>query len=343
MLEIPVALILSAALSLLAVNLWRKRKEYASVIPFLALALLASLQALLVSLRWDFGIRELRFVQVIVASALPGLAWLTFQAAVSGRAFADPANVLHILSPVIVGIAIFVMPDAIDIILVASFLIYGALFFQLARAGDASFDRTAFNGMFDMRLAIRLLAFMLLGSALVDILVLFDFLRVGGGHAAWLIGIGNLVWLLALGSAVALGSQSLSIQPEEPETAPSVPAMEEDHLIAAKIGNLLAETPLIKDPSLTLSRIARRAGLPVRSVSNAINRVHGCNVSQYINTLRVNRACSLLRGTDMSVTEAIYASGFQTKSNFNREFLRVTGMTPRDWRKANGLQNPAQN
>ena len=33
-------------------------------------------------------------------------------------------------------------------------------------------------------------------------------------------------------------------------------------------------------------------------------------------------------------TDAMLASGFNTKSNFNREFRRVTGRTPSDWRDA---------
>jgi AraC-like DNA-binding protein len=32
-----------------------------------------------------------------------------------------------------------------------------------------------------------------------------------------------------------------------------------------------------------------------------------------------------------NVTNAMLSSGFNTKSNFNREFLRVTGTNPRDW------------
>ena len=111
-------------------------------------------------------------------------------------------------------------------------------------------------------------------------------------------------------------------------------AQSEDEQIAAQIEDLLSSTDLAKDPGLTLSRLARRASLPARSVSNAINRVHGRNVSQYINDIRIAEACRLLRESDITVTQAIYASGFQTKSNFNREFLRVTGKTPSAWRKA---------
>jgi len=34
-----------------------------------------------------------------------------------------------------------------------------------------------------------------------------------------------------------------------------------------------------------------------------------------------------------SVTQAMLAAGFDTKSNFNREFLRVTVQTPSAWRQ----------
>lgn len=43
----------------------------------------------------------------------------------------------------------------------------------------------------------------------------------------------------------------------------------------------------------------------------------------------------LLNETDLSITAAMMESGFQTKSNFNREFLRVAGMTPREYRQEN--------
>jgi AraC-like DNA-binding protein len=56
------------------------------------------------------------------------------------------------------------------------------------------------------------------------------------------------------------------------------------------------------------------------------------NVSQFINEARVGEACRLLRETDLQITQIIYASGFNTKSNFNREFVRVTSSTPSEWR-----------
>jgi AraC-like DNA-binding protein len=46
----------------------------------------------------------------------------------------------------------------------------------------------------------------------------------------------------------------------------------------------------------------------------------------------------LLAFTDEPVTQVMFEAGFQTKSNFNREFLRVTGMSPSDYRRSGGGQ-----
>lgn len=73
--------------------------------------------------------------------------------------------------------------------------------------------------------------------------------------------------------------------------------------------------------------------MPARQISGAVNRLAGKNVSQYINDIRISEACRLLRDTDMSVTSAMLDAGFQTKSNFNREFRRVTTLSPVSWRE----------
>jgi AraC-like DNA-binding protein len=84
----------------------------------------------------------------------------------------------------------------------------------------------------------------------------------------------------------------------------------------------------------SISALAWRLGLPARAVSQAVNRVYGMSVSQYVNNFRVAEACRLLTQTDMPVTRIVFEAGFMTKSNFNREFLRVTGASPTAFRAA---------
>jgi AraC-like DNA-binding protein len=101
----------------------------------------------------------------------------------------------------------------------------------------------------------------------------------------------------------------------------------------ARIEDVMARHKFYRDENLNLSRLARKLAVPSRQISNAINRATGGNVSQYINQLRVKDACRLLEETDQSVTSIMFESGFQTKSNFNREFRRITGMNPLAWRE----------
>ncbi len=92
---------------------------------------------------------------------------------------------------------------------------------------------------------------------------------------------------------------------------------------------VVAQRPFL-DPDLTLSRLSRKLAVPAKHLSAAINRVKNENVSRYINRLRIDHACQLI-GEGKSVTDAMLSSGFNTKSNFNREFLRVKGESPRKW------------
>ena len=85
------------------------------------------------------------------------------------------------------------------------------------------------------------------------------------------------------------------------------------------------------DPNLTLVRLARRLHLPEKRLSSAVNRATGGNVSRHVNAWRIRHACKLIEAGS-PVTEAMLESGFNTKSNFNREFKRVTGTAPSLWR-----------
>ena len=117
-------------------------------------------------------------------------------------------------------------------------------------------------------------------------------------------------------------------------------ATEEDSAVAASVDALMREKHLYRDVDLNLGRIARKLNLPARRVSLAINRIHGMSVSQYVNNHRIEEASRLLTSTDEPVTRIMFDAGFLTKSNFNREFLRVTGLSPTAWRQHNCTAEP---
>lgn len=57
---------------------------------------------------------------------------------------------------------------------------------------------------------------------------------------------------------------------------------------------------------------------------------------EYINLIRIQNACELLRKTDRLVSDIAFKCGFSTLSTFNRNFKQIIGCSPYEWRK-----NPA--
>lgn len=53
----------------------------------------------------------------------------------------------------------------------------------------------------------------------------------------------------------------------------------------------------------------------------------------YLNMVRVDEACRLIRRGDRSMEQIGVAVGFDTPSTFIRNFKKITGMTPQKWRK----------
>ena len=54
---------------------------------------------------------------------------------------------------------------------------------------------------------------------------------------------------------------------------------------------------------------------------------------EYLNAIRVSNACKLLIETEMGISEIAFECGFKTASNFNQLFKKLTGTTPKEYRK----------
>jgi transcriptional regulator GlxA family with amidase domain len=87
------------------------------------------------------------------------------------------------------------------------------------------------------------------------------------------------------------------------------------------------------DEPLTLARLAEQAGTSTRTLSRRFDAETGRSALEWINERRVAKACMLLEGTDLSVTEIAFATGFGSLGAFRRQFGRVVGATPRDYRQ----------
>ncbi len=55
--------------------------------------------------------------------------------------------------------------------------------------------------------------------------------------------------------------------------------------------------------------------------------------TRFLNEVRIANARRLLLKTDLNVSQVCYESGFNNVSNFNRQFKRITGLTPKAYLK----------
>ncbi|MBZ9672464.1 helix-turn-helix domain-containing protein [Mesorhizobium sp. ES1-3] len=335
---------------LLFILLWvvaRREDEAAPNLPLLGLILLAALQSVLTGLRWGYGIREVGYIAPVSAAIMPSLLYAGVSKLVRTSDRRWPALLmLHAAPAAIVMLLIIVWRYAVDVALIAIDFIYAAAILWLLRSGADGLRLAPFDGAVPAYRAIIAAASALCLSALVDMLVSFELASGHGDRAATIIGIANLFILVIVGVAAAAASQShVPGAVADPVDVSSPPSAGEDADTIAQVNELMQEKKLYRDANLNLNRLARRAGIPGRQISAAINRAMARNVSQYVNEHRIAEACRLLGEPGRSVTEIMFAAGFQTKSNFNREFRRVTGTTPLAWREKNAqapsLASPA--
>ena len=62
------------------------------------------------------------------------------------------------------------------------------------------------------------------------------------------------------------------------------------------------------------------------------------NFNDYLNYIRINRACELLLTTDKSILTIALEVGYNTEKTLTRNFLRFRSMTPGKFRRSVGLQ-----
>jgi AraC-like DNA-binding protein len=79
--------------------------------------------------------------------------------------------------------------------------------------------------------------------------------------------------------------------------------------------------------------VAAELGMSESRFSRFFRRATGNTFTDFVNRVRVNRACQLLMETDRLVTHICYEVGFQNVANFNRRFRDIKGMTPTEFRQ----------
>ncbi|GGB94231.1 AraC family transcriptional regulator [Marinobacterium zhoushanense] len=84
---------------------------------------------------------------------------------------------------------------------------------------------------------------------------------------------------------------------------------------------------------LSLEEVAEELGMQPTYFSRFFRQATGRRFVEFVNSLRINRACDRLAHTDIPITDICFEVGFTNISNFNRRFMALKQMTPSEYRR----------
>lgn len=341
MIFVPVPFVVALLLSILLGSILRGRDPGAINRPFVALICVCALQSIIVGLRWGYGITELRHALPVLAASAPPLVLASFRG-LTQREEGElrPFRWLHALPAVLMVLLQLFAPQWIDVALMVLYVGYALAIINLAWSGPDGLDEARLENAAAAHRALLIAAASLCVSALFDLAMMLDFYWNNGTDAGLMVTNANLLGLFLLGLTASVAARAQPSLPAPAGEHEDLSLAAQDRDVLDRTNRVLTNHKLFRDDNLTLSRLARRVGVPTRQISGAVNRTARKNVSQYINDFRIAEACRLLQQTDMSVTSAMFEAGFQTKSNFNREFRRVTSLNPAAWREQHRRPSP---
>lgn len=83
---------------------------------------------------------------------------------------------------------------------------------------------------------------------------------------------------------------------------------------------------------ISLSEIAQIANMSITAFCSYFRKSTKKSYVEFLNEIRIGYACKLLQDTDKPIREICYESGFNTPVNFNKQFIHIKKMTPREYR-----------
>jgi YesN/AraC family two-component response regulator len=88
------------------------------------------------------------------------------------------------------------------------------------------------------------------------------------------------------------------------------------------------------DEKISLHEIAKAINISANYLSEKFKKITGINFVDYVAHTRIEKASDLLHNVNLRISEIAFAVGFQSLSQFNRVFKKLTGQSPTEFRAA---------
>jgi AraC-like DNA-binding protein len=85
---------------------------------------------------------------------------------------------------------------------------------------------------------------------------------------------------------------------------------------------------------LSLSKVSKAVNISTNHLSEKFKQVTGVNFVDYVARTRFEAARDCLLNSNRRISEIAFAAGFQSLSQFNRVFKKLSGKSPTEFRAA---------
>jgi transcriptional regulator GlxA family with amidase domain len=89
-----------------------------------------------------------------------------------------------------------------------------------------------------------------------------------------------------------------------------------------------------------VARLAEVSGVSEAHFARSFKRAFGIPPHRYLLTRRIEQATTLLRDTDLSITDIAFATGWESLGTFGRIFRDITGRSPGQMRAETRADDP---
>ncbi|ONI44791.1 DNA-binding response regulator [Candidatus Epulonipiscioides gigas] len=86
---------------------------------------------------------------------------------------------------------------------------------------------------------------------------------------------------------------------------------------------------------ITLIKLAEKLGLSAGYLSTTFNKDLQCSFVEYLNHIRIDKACAYLDQSYLKTYEIAYKVGFSDEKYFSKVFKKIKGMSPKEYKNLN--------